>query len=87
MDLVAMLSTDVLPYISRIRIETGVTRSLLSSKHVEIIMSRYFLGVLNSKVDAMKLPGQGKVDKLVQAPHVNETENSQVNDNFIHYGA
>ena len=72
-----------LAYISRIRTETGVTRSLLSPRHVEVMMAKHFRGVLNTKISAMRLPGMGKVDKLTQATHINETEASQVTDEYM----
>ena len=69
------------PYIdniAKIKTEIGMVVGPVSKRHVEIVLDRHFLGVVNSKILAMDLPALKAIDEFVIMDHVGESRGSQV---------
>ena len=69
------------PYIKHIigvKEEVGMAWGPVSRKHVDIVVDHYSLRKLNDKLYSLDLPALRRVTKFAVAPHVNESEESQV---------
>ena len=69
------------PYLEnleKIKFEIGMVVNPVSSKHVNIVVSEYFLRQLDQGLLELKLPAIRGVDVRQKARHINESEESKV---------
>ena len=64
--------------IYKIKKEIGMVRSPVSAKHVDIVVSHFFLDLLNKRISNLNLPGLRPVTKKRKFNHVMESDSSQV---------
>ena len=71
-------ASPYIKHIVEIKKEVGMAQGPVSRKHVDIVVDHYSLQKLNDKLYNLDLPALRRITKFSVAPHVNESEESQV---------
>ena len=67
-----------LKMIGDIKMEVGMLRGPVSSRHVDLVVRHHFIGQLNRRIFDLNLPALLRVEKRIRADHVDEILASKV---------